>query len=56
MSPVLFIVLMVLVPIIIGSIFNGMELFMNLCMLGVKLIGNIIGVVLVIYLISLNIL
>jgi hypothetical protein len=51
MSPILFIVFMVLITLVIDGVFNGMGLFINLCMLGVKLTGNIIGMVLVISLI-----
>ena len=51
MNPVLFIIIMVLITLIIDGVFNGMGLFINLCMLGVKLTGNIIGMVLVISLI-----
>lgn len=36
---------------LIDGIVNGMEIFMNLCMLGFKLTSNIIGMVLVISLI-----
>ena len=43
--------IMVLGCTLIDGIFNGMGLFINLCMLGVKITSNIIGMVLVISLI-----
>ncbi len=45
-------ILILLVTFVIDGIFNGMGLFMNLCMLAIKLVSNIIGVLIAICLIS----